>query len=195
LYLLGADAIAMAGGGTVLLMDRVWHNSTMSGTATGTNTITQPALPARITDDGAELRLGLEVFTSWGTTARTLTITYRDADDAADRTTTLATTVPGGSGAPIAGTFVQLPLANNRGVKKVVSYGWDASTGTAGNFGLVVCREIARIQVAAAGVTVVSNYAITRLPTILSDSCLFLAWVGTSTSATVITGNLTVGEG
>jgi hypothetical protein len=194
LYLLGADVSSSLFAGTLLLMDRVWHNSTMSGTATGTNTITQPSLPARITDSGASLLLGLEVFTSWGTTAATLTVNYNDSADGA-QSTTCTTTVPGGNGAPTANTFVQLPLANKLGIKAVTSYGWNTTTGTAGNFGLVVFREIARIQVPGSGASLPHNFAMTRLPKIANDSCLFMAWTCSVTGTQIVPGELLIAEG
>jgi hypothetical protein len=195
LYLLGAEVNAPTVPGTVTLYDRIWHNSTMSGTATGTNTITQPALPARVTDSGLGCSLGVEVFTSWGTTAVTLTVTYRDSDDAVDRTSTLTTVVPGGSGAPAAGTFVDLVPANTRGVKRVVSYGWSSTTGTAGNFGLVLFRPIARVFVPAPGIVGSVDFFGAKMPKILNDACLAMLWTGNATTAQGIYGNWFIGAG
>lgn len=195
LYLLRALASGLVVPGTLLLFDRIWHNSTMSGTATGANAITQPSLPARVVDNGLGCRLGVEVFSSWGTTAVTLTITYRDSADDVDRTMTLTTVVPGGSGAPAAGTFVELPPATALGVKRVVSYGWSATTGTAGNFGLVVYRPIARIPIPFVGGSLPLDFAALGMPQILNDACLALAWTGNATTAQGIYGEFCIGEG
>jgi hypothetical protein len=140
------------------------------------------------------LLLGLEVFTSWGTTAATLTVNYNDSADGA-QSTTCTTTVPGGNGAPTANTFVQLPLANKLGIKAVTSYGWNTTTGTAGNFGLVVYREIARIQVPGSGASLPHNFAMTRLPKIANDSCLFMAWTCSVTGTQIVPGELLIAEG
>ncbi|MGL4649940.1 MAG: hypothetical protein ACRC1H_11070, partial [Caldilineaceae bacterium] len=49
LYLLQAIAGAMTVPGTLLLYDRIWHNSALVGNVATAQTFTQPALPARVT--------------------------------------------------------------------------------------------------------------------------------------------------
>jgi hypothetical protein len=196
LYLLRALASALAVPGTILLYDRIWHNSTMSGTVTSAATITQPALPARVTDAGLGCLLAVEILTTaWGATTATLTVTYRDSVDDVDRTSTLTNVVPGGSGAPATKTFCELVPANTLGVKSVKSYVWNTTTGTAGNFGLVLYRPIARIVVPSPGVAQIHDFAQTGMPIILSDACLAMAWTGNATTAQGIYGELVIGEG
>ncbi|MGL4651455.1 MAG: hypothetical protein ACRC1H_18765, partial [Caldilineaceae bacterium] len=181
--------------GTLLLYDRIWHNSALVGNVATAQTFTQPALPARVTDAGLGCRLAVDVFTSWGTSVFNCTITYRDSVDGADFTSVINTVVPGGSGAPAAGTFVELVPANALGVKRATQVQWGTSTGTAGNVGLVLYRPLARIVVPAPGVAQVHDFAALGMPGVLNDACLALAWTGNATTAQGIYGELVIGEG
>jgi hypothetical protein len=195
LSLLQAVAISMPAPGALMLYDRIWHNSTLVGNSASAQTFTQPSLPARVTDSGLGCRLGLEVYSSWGTSVYTCTITYRDSNDSSDVTTTVGTVVPGGSGAPAAGTFVELPMANALGCKYAKQVQWGTSTGTAGNFGLVLYRPLAIIAVPAIGVANVVDFAALGMPGILNDACLALCWTANATTAGLVTANLTIGAG
>lgn len=195
LYLLQAAAASIAYPGTLLLYDRIWSNSTLVGNVATAQTFTQPSLPARVTDSGLGCRLGLEVYTSWGTSVYTCTVTYRDSGDSSDVTTTVGTVVPGGSGAPAAATFVELPHANALGCKYAKQAQWGTSTGTAGNFGLVLYRPLAMIQVAAPGCAVVHDFADLGMPGVLNDACLALLWTANTVTATQVAGTFYLGEG
>ena len=194
LYLLQAAAKSLAYPGTLLLYDRIWHNSALVGNVATAQTFTQPALPARVTDGGLGCRLAVEVYTSWGTSAYTCTISYTDSG-AGSRTSIINTVVPGGSGAPAASTFVELVPANALGVASVQQVQWGTSTGTAGNFGLTLYRPLAMIQVAAPGCTVVHDFAALGMPGVLNDACLALAWTANVVTATQVDGIMYLGEG
>lgn len=124
----------VAGGsaGSVLLIDRLWHNSGINATLTTSQTITSAAFPARdvnqaVSGDG--VFLAVEVSTAATVGAPTITVTYTNQAGTGSRTATnIATT----TATSAQGSFYILSLqAGDTGVQSVQSYiqsvGWTSA--------------------------------------------------------------------
>lgn len=134
-----------------VLYDRLLHISGLSGTVTTAQNINGGAdatltrwgpnytgLGGNTTGEGNEIFL--EIYTAIGVTATTVTAAYKNQAGASK--TTQAVTF-GGTGRREVDRIVRLPLAaGDTGVQSVSSVTVLASTGTAGNFGLVVGHRV-----------------------------------------------------
>lgn len=153
--------------GTVTLYDRLWHNSGLSGTTLTAQTVNSLAL-TRPDANGNDVECWLECNTATGTTARTLTVSYTDAANGAGRAGTIA--IPANM---LAGRMI--PMTNQSGdygVKSIQSATLSASTGTAGDFGLVLLRRIADIPMLVSDSGVDRDAFALGLPQIYSGACL-----------------------
>lgn len=133
------------------LYDRLLHKSGFDGTVTTAQNVNggSDATPDRVyVDSFGQQHVGneiwLEIYTSIGSTPTTVTCSYKNELGASK--TTQATTF-GGARFNGATRFIKLPLAaGDRGVSAVVSVTLAASTGTAGDFGIVVARPLVTIM-------------------------------------------------
>jgi len=78
-------------GGTLILADRLWHNSGLSMTSTSAQTINSVAFPARDADgstDGNRVQIALEVTTATGSGTPTLTMGYTNSGGTSSKTGT-----------------------------------------------------------------------------------------------------------
>lgn len=171
-------------GGRIVLYDRLLAISGLSGTVTTAQNINggSPATltrhyqdPAGLADDGTELFL--EIYTTIGVTGTTVTAAYTDS--AGNSSTTQAVAI-GATNFREAQRIIRLPLAaGDTGVRDVTSVTLAATTGTAGNIGLVVAKRLLEIEIGAGGVcelwtgTAEPGYG-TGFIEILSGACL--AW-------------------
>ncbi len=181
--------------GTLIILDRLAHVSGLSGTVTSpTTTGTWPSL-TRPDANGADTELWVEINTAIGSSATTLTVTYTDQDGNAG-SATLANPLPGGSGAPIANACYPFPLAaGDTGVRACGNYNWNTTTGTAGDFGLVIARRIAEIPIPGIGLSNALDFASLGLPIIYDDACLWFVFQPTSSAASgLLQGHLILGQ-
>jgi len=166
-------------GGRIVFYDRLLDISGLSGTVTTAQNINggSPATltrhyqdPGGLVDDGNELFL--EVYSTIGATGTTVTAAYTDSSG--NSATTVAATI-GGTNFREAQRFIRLPLAaGDTGVRDVTSVTLAATTGTAGNFGLIVAHRIAEIVIGASEVPQLWNGIDGNFAEILSGACL--AW-------------------
>jgi hypothetical protein len=153
--------------GTVTIYDRLWHNSGLSGTVITAQTVNSLAL-TRPDAVGSNVECWLECNTVTGTTARTLTVSYTDAVNGAGRSGTIA--IPASMPANR-----MIPMTNQSGdygVKSIQSCTLSATTGTAGDFGLVLLRRIVDIPTLVADSGVDRDAFALGLPQIYSGACL-----------------------
>lgn len=186
--------MALSGGtvGKVILYDRLWHNSTMSGIVTGTNSLGSPPALTRPDNTGADTELWAEFYTAIGATGATLSVVYTNQAGTGSRTATYVHP----ANAESVGQMVPLTLqAGDTGVRSVQSYGWSVSTGTAGDFGLVILRRIAEFPLQVANVGNVLDYALLGMPRIYDNACLCLMVLCTATNTGLIQGSLVLGQG
>src|SRR3990167_1943690 len=126
--------------GTLLLCDRLWHNSGIVVTQTSAQTINSVAWPARdntASTDGAGIRIGLEVSTITGAGASVVTCVYTNQAGTGAKT---ATCRPAYTAASVVGTFYDFSLAaGDSGVRSIQTYASTVSM-TSGAIHLVAYR-------------------------------------------------------
>lgn len=178
-YLLGAHGIANQGG-TILLYDRLLQIGGLSGTVTTAQTV-----GGAITRNtgGVGNQIWVEINTLIGVTGTTITAAYTNQAGAAK--TTQATAI-GNTNLREVQRMIPLPLASgDTGVQSVTSATLAGTTGTAGDFGVVLMRPILSLPIVQAGIGVTRNL-LTEIPgvqTIESASCLAFAFMANSAAA------------
>jgi hypothetical protein len=182
LYLARFSA-AGATAGTVILYDRLWHNSGFSGNITTAQTIATPPTLTRPDADGADVELWGEVYTAMGATASVFTATYTNQDGVAGRSATYS--MPANA-LSVGQMFPFLLQAGDTGVRTVSQVQLSAATGTAGDFGLVLLRRLAEVPITAVNVLADRDAFALGMPEVFPDACLALQVLCTGT----ITGNI-----
>jgi len=194
-YLARAD-VSSTVFGTLLLFDRLWHNSGTVVTTTTAQTITFPGLPARDmggSTDGVGVQIGIEVMTATtnaGAIANT-TISYTNSAGTAGRTGT----IPSFPATAVAGTFVPFTLAaGDVGVRSVQSITLGTSY-VAGAISLVAYRQVARIPLPAANGTTLLDAVQLGMPRLYDNTVLWPVWLASSTSGVTVHAQLVYTEG
>lgn len=170
--------------GTLMLVDRLWHNSGLSTTLTTAQAITPATLPARDTNettDGVGVIAGIEWSAAGGAGTPTVTLTYTDSAGNTGQTTSFV-----GNTTPVAGTVELFPSVNG-GVRAPTSF-IQSATRTSGTMHLVLYRIIATLEVTAANIGNSIDALTSGMPEIYDDSVLQLLWIPTATTTTQITG-------
>lgn len=180
---------------TILLYDRLVHIGGLDATVTTPQTV-GGTITRYTTGDGN--RIFVEIFVAPGTTTgRTISAEYTNQAGDTNRVTV---GVPFGGAASTAGNdanlFIELPLqAGDTGVRSVQTVTVSATTGTAGNFGVVITHPLAHLP-AYQGQGFGRDFTAgpTGMPEIMSDACLALAGWVTATTETAFVGVLATVE-
>lgn len=193
-YLAMLEATATTNG-TLLVCDRLWHNSGYTATTTAAENTTFGTLEARDANAatlGDGVMLGIEVSTATTNAGAitNMTASYTNSAGTAGQTATIASF-------PItaaAGTFIPFRLAaGDRGVRSVQSLTKGTSLVT-GTVHLVCYRVLARIGLLA-NVLQTKDWQQLGLPQLFANTVPFLLWVPSATTATTITGGLVYSHG
>lgn len=142
--------------GTMLLVDRLWENSSISSTTTTAQAITPAALPARDINgatNGDGVYAALEVSSTTTSANSTGSIIYTNSAGTGSKTATFTANAPNGllASAPV-GTWAIYPLAaGDLGVRSIQSITL-ATTLTAGTVHLVLFRILASVSVSVPNV-------------------------------------------
>jgi hypothetical protein len=135
--------------GTLLLCDRLWHNSGIVITTTGAQTINSVEFPARDVDgsiNGKGIYVGIEVTATTGAGVPTPSFSYTNSGDTSGRT---GTNIVACVASSIIGTFHPLGLqAGDVGVKSIQTFTLGVSW-TSGTISLVAYRILARLELLA----------------------------------------------
>ena len=146
---IGARMNPTAGGfmhGGYIFVDRLSHQGGLNATGTGAQTTNLPTAALPRYTDGRDVMLGLEIYTQIGSTATTITVSYTNELGTSGKTTPAI--VFGGTGAREVGRFFVFPLQNgDSGIKSVQSVTVSATTGTAGNFGIVLFKPLFMVPI------------------------------------------------
>lgn len=185
--------------GTLIIADRLWTVSGISGTSVAAQSVVNPSdIPARDANGattGTDVEPWIEIYSAPGATGATWTLTGTDAAGNTNRTWTythpanaetvgqMAPCLPGGAS----------PAAT-LGMQRLVSFTGSISTGTAGDIGVSLIRRVAQLTLPAANVGQVVDFAALSLPAIWDDSCLFPMWLNSSGTTGVILGNLSIAQ-
>jgi hypothetical protein len=181
--------------GTLMLVDRLWHNGGFTITATTPQNITQPTLPPRdltgtTAGNGVFAAAMLSVASGAGTP--TITITYTNSSGASGRSSTnvLAT-----AATSVAGSWYMMGLqAGDNGIRNVASLTLSA-TWTSGTLNLGLFRLIAALEMPQAFVPNAIDALTSGMPVLYNDSALEFVFMPNTTTASVIQGQLGWSQG
>ena len=176
----------------LLLCDRLWHNSGMTITSTGSQTINSVTWPARDRDgstNGEGVLVGLEFSAAGGAGTPTCTLGYTNQAGTAGKTNTFL-----GIASSNIGTFYIWPLAaGDTGVRSVQTY-QQSATWTSGTIHLVAFRIIATVCLPIPNV---GNYVsmLDGFQRLYDNTVPFIIQVASATTATNIIGQMIVTQG
>lgn len=199
-YLLSVG-MAPGNGAVMMIIDRLVHTSSLSGTVTTAQTVNSTALTRYTTGDG--VMVALVCWTPTGTTASNVTVSYTNQANTSGRTTISQAAWTAGFGqgsalAPVAGQMQILPLAaGDTGVRSVQSVTLSASTLTAGDFGIILFKPLTIINMENANYQEKDFVINTNsLPELQDSACLSMVWIGGGQASTgSMTGNIKTIEG
>jgi len=174
----------------MMLYDRLLHIGGLDGTVTTAQTV--GGTLTRNTG-GVGNKIMVEVYSSVGTTARTITASYTNQDGTASRTTETAPigATLGTLGNEVTG-WVELPLqAGDIGVQSVQDVTLSASTGTAGDFGVTIIKPLLWMQTGDSFRAFDDPLSgVNLIPEIESGACLAFGGLVTSASEVPFFGML-----
>lgn len=176
--------------GQVLLCDRLWQNSGITITSTGSQTINSVAFPARDDNkstDGLGVLVGVEVSAATGSGTPNLTIGYTNSAGTSGRTALqIGTTVASSA----LGAFYPINLqSGDSGVRSIQTYQQSASW-TSGTVHLVAYRVLARLAIPLASAAYSMDLITGGQPKAWNDSVPFLMFLPTTTTATTLNGHI-----
>lgn len=181
--------------GTLLLCDRLWHNSGLSLTTTTAQTINSVAFPARDASgavSGEDVLIGLEIITATGAGTPLLSMTYTNSAGVGSKVgagilNTVASTA--------VGSFFPMGLAaGDTGVQSIQNFTLSA-TWTSGAASLVAYRILAALELPSSfntsGIDAVSS-GFTRM---LDDTVPFLIYLPAGSKTPLVNGQLVYTQG
>lgn len=180
--------------GTLVLCDRLWHNSGLSAVSNTLQSFTSAAWPARDMDgstDGRGVMIGFEVSTVMGAGTPTFKLDYTNSAGTPGKTITTAAQ----STTMAVGSFIPIELAaGDVGVRQIV--GWTLSaTMTSGAYHLVAYRPIASVDITTANIGNAINYLTSGFPRLYDSTVPFFLWLSTTTTAPVIRSQIVYTQG
>ena len=185
-WFLGLEAL-MRSSGTLILYDRLLHQSGLSGTTITAQTVQgDPATPALTRYNNAadclNNQIFIEIYSQIGATGTTITARYFNENGVLSNS---PLTVIGGTGVREAERVIPVPLAvGDLGVTGVKEVQLTATTGTAGDFGVTIARPLMTLGCPASVAAIRDNIAgIPSMEEIVEDACLAFAWQAIDTGA------------
>ncbi len=182
--------------GTLILCDRLWHNSGINITIATEQTFTAsaqiPARDANGTNNGLSVFAGIEVSTVTGAGAPTLTLKYTNQAGSTGKigvnsVTTVASSLPG--------TFYPIGLAaGDTGVQKAESLTLSA-TWTSGTIHTVLYRELARLEITNANTPNALDLLTGGFTQLYDNTVPFVIFLPSTTTTSNISGNMIVSQG
>jgi hypothetical protein len=181
--------------GTLMLLDRLWHNSGITITSTAeqvfTGAVDIPARDANGAAHGDQVFAAVEVSGATGAGTPTLTFKYTNQDGTAGKT---ATNVVPTVASSIAGTFYPIGLAaGDKGIRRAQSLQLSA-TWTSGTIHVVLYRVIARLELLAQIPNALDPIT-SGFPRLYDNSVPFLVFIPNTTTTSNICGNVVFTQG
>jgi len=189
--------------GTLLIYDRLWHNSGLSPTTTTAQTVNSVTLPSRcpVKSDptgrtvdalGNQVEAWFETYgTAMGASTTIPTISYTDEAGNSGNT---GTAIAYASAAVAQQCFPFDLAAGDRGVRSIQSY-TQSATNTSGVFGLVLRCRIASIKVLGGNEPTVVTWSGAGMPAIPDDAHLEFVGLMSSVNPMSIFGTITLVSG
>lgn len=182
--------------GTLILYDRLWHNSGVAVTTTTAQTVNSATWPARDRNgatDGDNIMVGIEVSTATtnaGAVTNT-TMSYTNSAGTSGRTATISSF----PATAVAGTFVPFQLqAGDVGIRSIQSVTLGTSYG-AGAIHLVAYRQLTRLGFSVANIEQSVGAIGSGFVRLYDNTVPALAWIPTATTALTVSGQLIVTQG
>lgn len=168
--------------GFYLLADRLSHQGGLVGNSSSTQTTNLPTAALTRFTSGVGVMAGISIYGQIGATATTVSVSYTNTTPTSGRTSPAMTI--GAAAFRAAQSFHVLPLADSDdGVTSVESVTLAATTGTAGNFGVVLFKPLAGFVLPGRNAPLsysMFDGLIGGLASIPNDACLFwVRWPGT----------------
>jgi len=182
-------------GSDIQLYDRLAHMGGLNATLTTSQTVsvditgTTSNLAARVGSDYGDVLWFLEIYTDIGVTARNLTITYTRYPGGGGNTgQTVVQALGGASPANQDSRMFQIiPNAGDK-IQSIETVQLDASTGTAGSFGVTALKRLCTASLGIANAGEVYDWAQLGLPRVHDDACLTFGVVCGTTSSGTLSG-------
>jgi hypothetical protein len=175
--------------------DRLAVIGGLSGSVTTAQSTTGLSVTRYTGAESAGNEIWIEIYTIIGTTATTLTVSYTNQDGTSGRTSSAV--VIGGAGRREATRLIRIPLTlGDTGVRSVESVTLAGTTGTAGDFGVVIQRRLLDAAISFAGTRVLTDM-LTQLgayPQIKDGACLYPIVYASTVASPVIGGSLSFVE-
>jgi hypothetical protein len=184
-------------GHTLLIEDRLMQMGGLSGTVTTAQTVNlnlynnlgTSNLSQRIgASDYSELDWYMEWYSATGATTVTpvFNVTFVDGTTGTANVNVFGSTVlPASVGAS---TRYKIYSTNGKAIRSIESVTLSASTGTAGNFGVTVVRNLAEISCYTTRIPVVADWSYLTAPKIFDNACIAFGQIcaTTSTGGTIV---------
>ena len=182
LWLLGIEGYSSIAA-NYLIYDRLAQVGGLSGTVTTAQTCNISSTRYNTAQTAVGVQIAIEIGVIVGSTATTISASYTNQDGTAGRTTKL--TAFGGTGNREIQRILFLPLADgDTGVLSVQSVTVTATTGTAGNFAVLLIKPLLQVGTSYAGGCFIRD-AVTNapaLPEVLTGACLSTMFIGPGTA-------------
>jgi hypothetical protein len=186
------------GGIAIMLADILNINGGLDGTITTAQTTNLPTAALTRYTTGEGVHAALVIHLAVGTTATTATVSYTNQSNVSGRTSTAV--VFGGSGFRETGSLIRIPLQGaDTGIRSVESVTIAATTGTIGNFGVLLYKPLAFLfanDAESANVIdcVSSGRMVGQMSEVLDDACLSVFGVAPSGGTQSVQGLVFLGE-
>lgn len=180
--------------GTLMLCDRLWHNSGVNVTLTTAqtvNSVTWPARDANGSTNGHGVLIGAEVSTVMGAGTPTWTLGYTNSAGTAGRSIVTAAQ----AATMAVGSFIPIQLAaGDVGVRSIQTW-TQSATMTSGVYHLVAYRVLARLPIPTANLDAALDAISGGFARLYNDTVPFLLWLPATTTAPTLQGQLIVTQG
>lgn len=180
--------------GTLVLCDRLWHNSGITVTSTASQSINSVAWPARDRNgstNGEGVMIGVEVSTVMGAGTPTWTMGYTSAAGTSGRSIVTAAQ----AATMAVGSFIPIPLAaGDTGVRSLQTW-QQSATMTSGVYRLVAYRVLARVPLPYPNVAAYVDAISSGFVKLHDNTVPFLLWLPSTTTAPTINGDFSVTQG
>lgn len=165
-----------SGNNAFVFIDRLSHQSGLSGTALGEQVTNLPTAALTRYASGVGVHMAIEVYTQIGAAAQTVTCRYTNQAGVGGQVTP-AVPIGGAGGNQLVGRFFVMPLAaGDTGVRSVEGVTLSGSTGTVGDFGVTLFKPLFILPTIAFDVNGQVLDGILGgggfVPEILDDACL-----------------------
>jgi hypothetical protein len=199
LRMLGARiSVGTFGAAGLIVVDLLNVSGGLSGTVTTAQTTNLPTAALTRHTSGEGVMAGIVIYTTVGTTATTVTISYTNSAGVSGRTSTA--TSFGATGFREGNILIIIPLqAGDTGVQSIESVTVTATTGTAGNFGVCLFKPLSMISLESASSTmpldaVSTGGIIGSLCEINADACLTFVAISATTTGQSVAATLILAE-